>query len=217
MTVTRRGGRAKGFLRGLLKLLAIVVVAGGVGFALGTWLSTLSEGDATTAPVADAGTAAPPGRSSGATLASPSATTPTPTAPPTAPAARTTTTPGDAPSPFAQVRVSVLDARLFTDGTPSGRRDQRARVTVRLRAENAGGRSVILPPAILRVGSVRVPAHADAGSRFDPLAAGASQTVTLRFPLAAAATPKVVRDRRARILIAGRSVALRVTLRSPTR
>ena len=93
-------------------------------------------------------------------------------------------------------------------------------MTVRVRAENAGNERLTLPRPVLRVGSVRVPADAYAaapGRQFDPLAAGTSQTVTLRFSLAGEATPKVVRDRRARILIAGRSVALRVTLQPLTR
>ena len=65
---------------------------------------------------------------------------------------------------------------------------------------------------VLRVGSVRVPVDAAPvgarfGRRWRPERA---QTVTLRFSLAGEATPKVVRDRRARILIAGQSVAMRV-------
>jgi len=42
-------------------------------------------------------------------------------------------------------------------------------------------------------------------------------TVTLRFALAGEATPKVVRDRRARILVAGRSLPVRVKVQAPTR
>jgi hypothetical protein len=119
------------------------------------------------------------------------------------------------PSPFAQVRVSVLDARLFTDATPSGRQEQRARVTVRVRTENAGAERVTLDDPRLRVGSVRVPVDAG-GAQLDALAAGASQTVTLRFALEGEATPKLVRDRRARILIAGQSLAMRVKVRAST-
>jgi len=117
--------------------------------------------------------------------------------------------------------MSVLGARLFTDDTPSGAREQRARVTVRIRAENAGGESVTLARPILRIGSVRIATDPDAeglpGSRFAALRAGVAQTVTLRFSLAGEATPKVVRDRRARVLIAGRSVPMRVKLRAPAR
>jgi len=210
--VTPRGPRAKVLLRGLLKLLAIVVVAGGVGFALGTGLSALSEDKTPTAPDAETATAEPPATGSTATAAELPVATPTTTTP----AAPTTTTPDASASPLAEVSVSVLDARLFTDGTPSGRRDQRARLTVRLRAENAGGRRAILPPPILRVGSVRIPADAPAGTETpdEPLPAGTQRTMTLRFSLSGEATPKLVRDRRARLLIAGQSVAMRVKVRS---
>jgi hypothetical protein len=113
------------------------------------------------------------------------------------------------------VRVSVLDARLFTDSTPSGRNEPRARVTVRIRAENRGSRRVTLDPPTLRVGSVRIPLDPD-GDRFAPLAPGADMTVTLRFELAGRATPKVVRDRRARILVADRSLPVRIKVQEPT-
>ena len=46
-------------------------------------------------------------------------------------------------------------------------------------------------------------------------AAGEMQTVTLRFALAGEATAKVVRDRRARIFVSGRSVPMRVKVRAP--
>lgn len=178
---------------GLAKFVALVLATGGIGAALGMGLSALSTGDEP-APLEDAAVSDVAG---GDTTA---------TAPPT------TTAPVHPPAPVA---VTVLDARLFTDETPSGREEQRARLTVRIRAENAGSSPLTLPPAVLRVGSVRVPADG-AGARFDPLAAEASQTLTLRFTLAGEATPKVVRDRRARILVAGHSLPMRIKLRAPT-
>ncbi|MEA2143192.1 MAG: hypothetical protein QOI64_1622 [Solirubrobacteraceae bacterium] len=208
-----RGEGVKRFLRGLAKFVALVLVAGGVGVVLGMGLSNLAEDDepsatGATASVADATPA-------------PAAAEPTATVTTTTMATTTTSpTPAPAPSPLSQIRVSVLDARLFTDSSPSGRQEQRARVTVRIRAENAGARRVTLDRPVLRVGSVRVQTDRGAeaaGSEFDPLAAGASQTVTLHFSLAGEATPKLVRDRRARILIAGQSLAMRVKVRAPTR
>lgn len=202
-------GRLKPFLRGLVKLVAIVSVAGGVGVALGMGLSKLSDAH-NPAPAADAGPVGSPDTSSTAMATALPPATPTTSSP--------ATPPDDPPSPLEHVSVSVLDARLFTDETPSGRVEQRARVTVRIRAENAGDRRLTLSPPTLRVGSVRVPVEPDAtapGARFDPLAAGTTQTVTLRFAVAGEATPKLVRDRRARILIAGRSVAIRVRVQAP--
>ena len=207
--VMPRGVRAKLFLRGLVKLIALVLVAGGVGLGLGMGLSRLAQDDAAPVTAETSGT-----RSTVTAAASPPATTTT-----TTPATQTTAAADDPPSPLAQVRVSVLDARLFTDSTPSGRQNQRARVTVRLRAENAGGQRVALARPILRVGSVRVPADATARTseaQSQPLEAATEQTVTLRFSLAGEATPKLVRDRRARLLIAGRSVAMRLKLRAST-
>ncbi len=206
-----RRGRPRLFLVGLTKFLALVLVAGGVGVALGMGLTQVSADN----EPAGGGSATGDGATSTAI------TTTTPPAPvPAAPAPTSSTTtppittaPSVAPKPLAQVRLSVLDARLFTDETPSGAREQRARVTMRIRAENAGTARVTLQRPILRVGSVRVPADSDArtpGSAFEPLAAGSKQIVTLRFSLAGEATPKVVRDRRVRVLVAGQSLATRV-------
>ena len=164
--MTPQGARAAFFLRSLLKLLAIVLIAGALGFALGTGLSTLSEQSDPGAPAAGTETATPPATTSTATVASSSP------APPT----QTTAPQSASPSPLAQVRVSVLDARMFTDSTPSGRRRQSARVTVRLRAANAGAQRVKLRRPILRVGSVRIhagPTAGPSGAQFKPLGAGA--------------------------------------------
>ena len=120
------------------------------------------------------------------------------------------------PAPAGQLRVQILDARLFTDGRPSGVQEQRARMTVRIRVSNPGSRSVTLGVPALRVGSLRIATDSErADARIAALPPGTEQTVSLRFALAGAATPKVVRDRRARVLIAGQSVATRVRVRGP--
>lgn len=211
-----------------MKFLALVAVAGGIGVALGMGLSKLSERrDAATRAGAEpaATTAAGAAAIDPAveTIAQPTTTAATAATTATATSAAPATTatppaPRAAADPLAKVDVRVLDARLFTDDTPSGRRRQNARVTVRLRAENAGSERVTLERPALRVGSVRVRPDPGAarGARFHPLAAGAAQTVTLRFAVNGDATPKLVRDRRARILIAGQSVALRVKVRAPS-
>lgn len=203
--MTPRGERAKSFLRGLLKFVGLVAVAGAIGAALGIALLQLSGDGDPAALQAGSDTA------SGATVSTATAVA----LPPPPPATPATTKPSAPPNPPAAVRVSVIDARLFTDETPSGAQAERARMTVRIQAENIGEQRVTLQPPTLRVGKVRIPAD-PAGGRFDPLAPTGSQTVTLRFELAGEATPKVVRDRRARILIAGHSVAMRVKIRPPT-
>ena len=156
--------RSRRFLLGLIRFLALVTVAGGIGVALGMVLSKVSDDKAPAGAVgARTQTAAPPGAAP-----APAATTATSPA--------TTTAPTATPDTLGQVRLSVLDARLFTHETPSGAREQRARVTVRMRAENAGGESVTLARPILRIGSVRIATDPDAeglpGSRFAALRAG---------------------------------------------
>lgn len=214
-----RGNQLKSFLRGLARLLALVVVAGGIGVALGMGLSALSADEQPTgtgggagAPELDA--AETTTGSTQATASVPPETT-TATAPSVPAATATTTTPSAPTGRFAQVRVSVLDSRLFTDSTPSGREEQRSRVTVRIRAENRGFDRVTLDTPTLRVGSVRIPVDRG-GDGFTPLAPGTDMTVTLRFELTGEATPKVVRDRRARILVAGRSLPVRIRVQAAT-
>ena len=209
-----RGHRTKIFLRGLVKLAALVIVAGGVGVAFGMGLSALSADEELAATGgADAGplsTDAQPGATATLTAAAAPPETTARTRPTTP-----TTTSSAAFGRFAQVRVSVLDSRMFTDSTPSGRDEQRSRVTVRIRAENRGFDHVTLDAPRLRVGSVRIPVDPD-GDQFARLESGASVTVTVRFQLAGEATPKVVRDRRARIVVAGRSLPIRVRVQAPS-
>lgn len=204
--------RARFVLRGLLKFVALIGVAGGLGVALGLGLSSLSQDDQPTAPEgdesgpADIGTTTPgTGTSTG-----PSTTAAAP------PAVETPATTTSAPAvPVAPVRLSVVDARLFTDAAPSGRQEQAGRLTVRMRAENSGAPVTLARPT-LRVGSVRIRSErATTSGEFAALGAGESQTVTLRFALPPDATPKVVRDRRARILVAGQSVPMRVKVIRP--
>ncbi len=194
-----RRERARRFAAALAELAAIVLVLAVVGIALGLVASQLSDAEETATPVAG-----------GRTTTSP-ATATTPTARMSATSA--------AVSPIVYLRLKVLDARLFTDAAPSGAQPQPARMTVRIRAVNPASERVMVDPPVLVVGSLRIPTDPDAapaGSQFDPLAAGARQTVTLRFVLTGAATPKVVRDRRARLLIAGQSLVMRVNVRAAT-
>jgi len=202
----------------MTKFLALVLVAGGVGVALGMVLVSADNapsggaGAAASAATATDETQTPPTAPANAVSTAPPVATVPVTTPPT------TTAPVAAPDPLDEVRLSVLDARLFTDETPSGAREQRARVTVRIRAENSGAEPVTLERPLLRVGSVRIPTDPDAdalpGSQFAALRPDVPQTATLRFSLAGEATPKVVRDRRARVLIAGQSLAMRVKVRA---
>ncbi|MBA3746626.1 MAG: hypothetical protein H0W96_03925 [Solirubrobacterales bacterium] len=186
-----RGRRAQSFVRSLLELLALVAVAGGTGVLIGMALAQLSDDEPTT-PVAT--------------------TTSTPTPTPTTPARRP-------PAP-AQVQLRVLGAILRPAGTPSGRRRQRARLIMRVRAQNSGENSVTLDDPILRVGSVRIRLDRAANppeTQLGTIAAGDTKSVTLRYELSGDATPKVTRDRRARLDIGGQSLSLRVRVGAPVR
>jgi len=209
-----RGSRARSSLEGLLRLLAMVAVAGGVGVGLGMALTQLSDDDELSAPAPSPGAAA--------STTTPGAGTTT-VAAPTTPAATTATTPPRTtptrPS-SARVRLRVLGAILRPAGTASGRRSQRARLIMRVRAQNSGQDGATLGAPVLRVGSVRVKLDPVANSpqaRFVELGAGEARSFTLRYELGGAATPKVTRDRRARLSIGTRSVPLRVRIGEPLR
>jgi hypothetical protein len=204
--------------------VAIVAVAGGIGVALGFALTTAAddEGDTLIGTDTQARTTA-----TTAARGRPVVTTPTRTAAPaphpatTTPTSTTTstsTTAAPGSGPLADVDVRVLGAILRPAGTPSGRQRRRSRITMRVRAENRGARTIRLELPVLRVGSRRI--HPDANvltpeSRFGTVAARAAKAVTLRFELVGDATDKATRDRRARIEIAGRSLPLRIKIGAP--
>ena len=197
----------------LLKFVGLVVAAGATGIALGTALTELSADDQRP-PATDASV---PGliRTPTSAASERPRTTATLATSERAfePAKRVPAAPTDA------IRVRVFDAVLFTDAAASGRREQRARMTVRLRTENTGDRRVTLRYPTLRVGSVSIERDPGPEMRrptFATLGEDESQTVTLRFALAGEVTPKAVRDRRARINIAGQSIPIRVRVRAPS-
>lgn len=181
-----RRERARLLLRGLAKLLVVVCAASAVGVGLGIGLAELSGDDAPPTPAFPADT--------------------TSTAASTTPA----TTPGD---PLADVRVKIFAAVLHPDTTSEGTRRQRARLTVRVRAENQGATSVTLERPVLAAAGERVATDPEADTpetHFGPLAAGESQTVSLRIETAGAVTAELTSTRRAQLRIAGRSLTFAV-------
>ena len=206
-------------MRGLLKLVVLVLAAGAVGAAVGVGLSSLSQDDQPPAPVGGADPAAGETSSSEkrpSTTGSTATATVDPAPVDVPPEARTTTEPSP---PRSTLRVSVLDARLFREASSSGREERRARMTVRIRAENPGRQRQTLDPPSLRVGSLKVQADAAAGAAgtgMETLEAGAARNVTLQFSLAGEVAPMVLRSRRARIFIADRLIGMRVKVRDPS-
>jgi len=207
--VAPRQPRARAFLRGLIRFVALIAVAGGAGVALGAGLSQLAGDETATPSVSDEPT-------SGSTVLTGVATSvaPNPAPPPPPPAAATTTAAG----PLGQVNVRVLGAILHPAATADGKRRRRARLTMRVRAVNESGGAVTIAAPVLAVGSVRIRTDAaaeTAATRLGELAAGETKAVTLRFELQGEATEKVTIDRRARVVIAGRALAFRLRIGSP--
>ena len=168
-----------------------------------------------------------------ATTARPAFTTTTTTPPPaatattprttTATTATTATTPAAPPQPagaLAQVRIRVLGAILRPAGTPDGQQRRRARLTMRIQAVNEADEAVTIGRPVVAVGTVRIgtdTAAETADAQLGPLAAGETKAATMRFELAGDATDKITIDRRARLNIAGRSMAFRLTVGAPVK
>jgi hypothetical protein len=184
-------------LRGLAKLVAVVVVAAGVGIALGVAFAKLSDDGDPPTSAGDTGTTV-----DGSTAGVARSTTPDRSPQP------------DARDPLGQVRVRVLDdAVLRLAGTPSGRQRQRARLTVRIRAANDGERRVALARPTLLVGDARLqtdPSADGPDTRLGSLEAGETAVVTLRFEVAGTVTTQLTIQRRARILVADRTLPVSV-------
>jgi len=202
-----RRERVRLLLRGLAKLLAVVVVAGAVGAGVGVGLATLTGDDDGPEPAA---------LDTGSTTA---ATTPATTS--VSDATVTSTTPqATASTPLAKLRVRVLGTVLHPASTPSGMRRKRARVAVRVRAENTGTTTVTLArPTLTAAGaSVKTDPAADApNTTFDPFAPGETQAVTLRFETAGRLTARLTSDHNGQLRIAGRTLPVFATVGSPLR
>jgi cytoskeletal protein RodZ len=210
-----RRERARLLLRGLAKLLAVIVVAGLIGVGLGIALSKLSGDDdpvapATTVPAQSTTTTAAPAPAPvpAATTTTPTRTTTTPTTPPPSP-------PSPAPRPAAdQIEVTVRFAVLQLATTPSGKRRNRARLGVQVTVRNRGSQRVTLPRPSLLAARQRIPTNpaADArGGRLGPIPARQTRRVTLQFETAGAVTRQLTTKRKARVLIGGRSSTVTVT------
>jgi len=167
-------------------------VAGGVGIAFGVGISELTSSDE------------PPAETT--TDTRPRGTVPT--------VARTTPARPDGDA-RGQLRVTVRAAVLYAASTPSGQRRRRARLVVRAAVENRGSERVVPPRPSLLAARQRIPTNprADATTtRLGPIEAGETVDVTLRFETAGAVTEQLTTQRRARLLIGGRSSPITVVL-----
>lgn len=123
-------------------------------------------------------------------------------------AATTTTGSSTSTSP---IRTRVVTAVLHPAATRSGKRRQRARLGVRINVENTGTDRVALSRPSLLAARQRVPT----GSSLQPLAAAEARDTTVRFETAGAVTRQLTTQKRARILVGGRSVPVTVIVGSP--
>jgi pyruvate/2-oxoglutarate dehydrogenase complex dihydrolipoamide acyltransferase (E2) component len=185
-------------LRGLGKLVAVVLLAGLAGAGIGIGLAKLTADDASSAPI----------------FATTSATLPAVAQATGEPAA--TTTVGAQPSapvgavyrvPRVQILAAQLDSGAATGGAGTG-------VTARVRVTNRGSRPLTIKAPVLLAGADEVALDTSGGAPgplLAPIAAGASATGTLRFATSAAQAQRLRTTSRARLRIGNRTVALVLT------
>ena len=185
-------GRSAMLLRGVVKLVVVVVAAGAAGMLLGIAIAELTGDDA--APTAPAN--------------APTSSTPR---------AATTTSAAAAPAASAKVQVEILSAsaRPPADGAAQG-----ARLTVRARVANTSGRAIRPKPPTLHVDDRRLAvapesAAAAAALLAPSLATGATAAGTLRFDIPAT-SPSDLTAARVRLQIAGKFVVLSPTIAQST-
>jgi hypothetical protein len=219
-------------LRGLLKFLAVAVGAGALGVGVGVGLAEVGGGDddsATPVPVAVPQTTTSPSATPGTSATTTSGTTtgtPT-TGTPTTPARQSTSTtrtthstptqttassPALAPTPHVQ----VLSALLCPATAASEQARTQAQVTIRVRVTNRGSGKLAARAPRLLVGAARIgsepAASGAAGALGKALAPGASATGTLQFQTSGTVTQRLTGQRRARLGIAGRTVAVPIEI-----
>lgn len=121
-------------------------------------------------------------------------------------------------APLTKLRVRILGAVLHPARTASGQQRRRARLAVRVRAENTAATRVTLArPAILAAGeTVHSDPQADSPrTHLGTLGPGMTQAVTLRFEVAGKVTAQLVNERTGRLRIAGRTIGLNVKVGAP--
>lgn len=179
--------------RGVLKFAVVVLAATAVGAGLGVGLAALS-GDDGPSPV--------PVTTSASTSTSPAQTT--------------AATPAQG---SRSPRVRVLSAVLFPSATASGRARRRARLSVRVRVTNRDSATLAAQDPQLLVDTRRIStdprADSVAGPLLESLAPAASAAGELRFETTGAVTGRLHARPSARLRIAHRTVAVKITI-SPT-
>jgi hypothetical protein len=206
---------ARQMLRGLLKFLAVAVGAGALGVGVGVGLAEVGGSGDTTAALETTGS---PPATTVTTDRSYTPTTPTTSTSGAAQTTQTTRTQTAAASatPAPTPHVQVLSALLCPATAASERADRQARVTVGVRVTNRDSRTLAAQAPRLLVGAARIGsdpgAKAGAGALLKALAPAASATGTLRFQTSGSVTQRLTGQRRARLGIAGRNVAVPIEI-----
>ncbi|HVF78228.1 MAG TPA: hypothetical protein VNA28_08005 [Solirubrobacteraceae bacterium] len=204
-------------LRGLAKLLAVVLAAGAAGVVIGVGLAALSGDDASGG---GGGAIVPPTTSMTSTARTATTsmrTTGTPTTPGQAIGAPTTST-TPATNVGRTTRVQILSAVLYPAATTSGKARARARLIVRVRLTSRSPRTIPAGAPMLIVGNEAIRsdrrAAASAGELLRPLAAAQSATGELFFETAGDLTRRLTSQARARLSIAARTVEVPIRISS---
>jgi len=208
--------RLRLLFRGVAKLIAVIVVAGAAGVALGVGLSALTGDDSTDSMTGSLTTAETSTRAQPATTSEPTITA---RSAQYAGTTATATTTERRPS-ASGVRVHIVSTVLHRGLTRQGRRRNRARLAVHVRVINQGKRT-IAHAAPLLVAGTRVRADPSAretsGPLLRPVRPKSTADGTLRFETTGAVTARLVSTSRARLRIAGQTVRLKVQIGRPVR
>jgi len=113
------------------------------------------------------------------------------------------------------VRIQVLSADLLRAATPSGRRRNRARLTVHVRITNQGARVITnIDPVLIARARVRPDPRTrnTTGSLLRPVPPGFTAGGTLRFETGGASTARLATTLRAQLRIAGATTSFRAKI-----
>jgi len=205
-------------LRGLGKLIAIVVAAGLAGAIIGITLAELTGGDDSSAPLATAtatSTAAPASTGTGAELpglqpesqtteTQPETETKTQTGP-----TSTTIEPTAPAKGFKVPRVEIVSAQIAPPSSDGG-----TVVTVRARVTNRGGRALDRKDPVLLEGPDAVELDSDskeaARALRKALKPGETASGTMRFTVPSAVAQRIKATGKAQLKIARRTINLQL-------
>jgi hypothetical protein len=204
-------------LRGLAKLISVIVVAGAAGVGLGVALSELT-GDSAENTTSSGSKPGAETSTTGATAARRTALKTPAGSPEHGRTVATHMTTDKRPSSASTARVQVVSVVLHRQSASSARR-RRAVLALHVRVVNRGKRTIANLAPVLVAGARRADPSAEdsTGSLLRALRPRSTADGTLRFKTAGALTDRLASSRRAQLRIARRTVALKVLIGRPSR